>query len=137
MATNKKSLTIGHLARAAGVNIETVRYYQRLVLIQEPPKPLEGYRQYPADTVDRIKFIKRAQQLGFSLKEIAELLDLGNGHCTDVRVRAEKKRAHIDQQINDLKKLRKTLDNMIKACQTDNDMAHCPIVEALSGQPSQ
>jgi len=136
MATNKKTLTIGRLARAAGVNIETVRYYQRVALIQEPPRPLEGYRQYPADTVDRLKFIKRAQQLGFSLKEIAELLELGNGHCMDVRARAEKKRAHIDQQINDLKKLRKTLDNLIKACQTDNDKAHCPIVETLSGKSS-
>ncbi|NOZ37605.1 MAG: Hg(II)-responsive transcriptional regulator [Gammaproteobacteria bacterium] len=136
MTINKKTLTIGLLARAADVNIETVRYYQRVALIQEPAKPLEGYRHYPADTVDRLKFIKRAQQLGFSLKEIAELLELGNGHCMDVRVRAEKKRAHIDQQINDLKKLRKTLDNLINACQTDNDMTHCPIVEALSGQSS-
>ncbi len=136
MGINKKTLTIGHLARAAGVNIETVRYYQRVALIQEPPKPLEGYRHYPADTVDRIKFIKRAQQLGFSLKEIAELLELGNKRCMDVRTRAEEKRAHIDQQINDLKKLRKTLDDLIKACQTDNDTAHCPIVETLSGQSS-
>ncbi len=136
MTVNKKTLTIGLLARAADVNIETVRYYQRVALIQEPVKPLEGYRHYPADTVDRLKFIKRAQQLGFSLKEIGELLELGNGRCMDVRVRAEKKRAHIDQQINDLKKLRKTLNNLINACQTDNNMAHCPIVEALSGQSS-
>ena len=133
MAVNKKTLTIGQLARAAGVNIETVRYYQRVALIQEPVKPLEGYRHYPANTVERLKFIKRAQQLGFSLKEIVELLELGNGHCMDVRARAEKKRNHIDQQIKDLEKLRKTLDNLIKACQTDNDMAHCPIVETLSG----
>ncbi len=136
MAVNKKTLTIGQLARAAGVNIETVRYYQRVALIQEPAKPRQGYRHYPADTIDRLKFIKRAQRLGFSLKEIAELLELGNGHCTDVRARAEKKRAHIDRQINDLKELRKTLDNLIQACQADKSRAHCPIVEALSGQSS-
>ncbi len=136
MTAHKKMLTIGYLARAAGVNIETVRYYQRVGLIQEPPKPAEGYRHYPADAVDRIRFIKRAQQLGFSLKEIAELLELGTGHCLDVRARAEKKRARIEQQISDLKKLQKTLDNLITACQTDNDSAHCPIIETLSGQSS-
>lgn len=134
MTVNKKTLTIGYLARAAGVNIETVRYYQRVALIQKPAKPAEGYRHYPADTVNRIKFIKRAQQLGFSLKEIAEILALGNGHCMDVRARAEKKRTRIEQQISDLKKLRTTLDNLINACQTDNDTTHCPIVEALSGK---
>lgn len=136
MSTSKKMLTIGHLARAAGVNVETVRYYQRVALIQEPPKPREGYRYYPAETVDRLKFIKRAQQLGFSLKEITELLELGDGHCADVRVRAEEKRAHIDQQIKDLKNLRKTLDTLIKTCQTDNDTVHCPIVETLAGKRS-
>lgn len=127
-------LTIGHLARAAGVNVETVRYYQRVALIQEPPKPLEGYRYYPSEAIDRLKFIKRAQQLGFSLKEIAELLELGDGNCTDVRTRAEEKRAQIDQQISDLKNLRETLNTLIRTCQTDNNPAHCPIVENLSGK---
>lgn len=127
-------LTIGHLARAAGVNVETVRYYQRVALIQEPPKPLEGYRYYPSEAIDRLKFIKRAQQLGFSLKEIAELLELGDGNCKDVRARAEEKRAQINQQISDLKNLRETLDTLIRTCQTDKDPAHCPIVENLSGK---
>ncbi len=128
-----KPLTIGKIARAAGVNVETVRYYQRIGIIAEPPKPVEGYRVYPADTVDRICFIKRAQQLGFSLQEIAELLELGDGHCHDVQLRAEEKRDLIDQQINDLKNLRNTLDKLIRACQSDNDTAHCPIVETLTG----
>jgi len=131
-----KPLTIGYLARAAEVNVETVRYYQRVGLIQEPQRPQAGYRVYPPEAVDRLKFIKRAQQLGFSLKEITELLELGDGHCADVRVRAEEKRAHIDQQIKDLKNLRKTLDILIKACQTDNDTVHCPIVETLAGKRS-
>ena len=68
-----KPLTIGQLARSAGVNVETVRYYQRIGLIGEPPKPRQGYRSYPPATADRIRFIKRAQGLGFSLKEIALL----------------------------------------------------------------
>lgn len=129
-----KSLTIGHLARKVGVNIETVRYYQRVSLIQEPQKPPTGYRVYPPETVDRIKFIKRAQTLGFSLQEIAELLDLGDGHCADVRVRAEEKRAHIDRQITDLKNLRTTLGDLIKTCRAGSGQAHCPIVENLTGK---
>ena len=127
-----KPLTIGHLARAASVNIETVRYYQRIGLIQEPQKPLSGYRIYPSETVDRIRFIKSAQPLGFSLQEISELLDLGGGHCADVRQRAEQKRTHIDQQINELQNLRTTLDKLIQSCQADADSVKCPIIESLT-----
>lgn len=126
-----KPLTIGFLARAADVNVETIRYYQRFGIIDEPAKPFEGYRVYPTEMVDRLRFIKRAKQLGFSLKEIAELLDLGEGHCEDIRVRAETKRAHVENQIKDLKKLKKTLDTLIKSCRSDMGAAHCPIVETL------
>ncbi len=132
-----KALTIGYLARMAGVNIETVRYYQRTGLIDEPPKPSSGYRIYPLQTVGRIKFIKRAQGLGFSLKEINELLELGDGHCADVRVKAEEKRAHIEQQIIELTKLRNTLDTLINSCQNTDDSVHCPIVETLAGQGTE
>ena len=104
------TLTIGRLARAAGVNVETVRYYQRLGLVGEPAKPESGFRHYPADTLDRIVFIKRAQQLGFRLEEIRELLELGDGHCADVRNRAEEKRGQIEAQIRDLRAMRATLD---------------------------
>jgi len=127
-----KSLTIGRLAEQSGVNVETVRYYQRLSIIKEPVKPLEGYRIYPAETINRIKFIKRAQQLGFSLKEIAELLELGDGHCSDVMQRAEEKRIHIQQQIKDLQNLQETLDQLIDSCRFDNDSSHCPIIETLT-----
>jgi len=126
-----KPLTIGFLARAAEVNIETVRYYQRFGIIDEPPKPFDGYRVYPSEAIDRLRFIKRAKQLGFSLKEIAELLDLGDGHCEDIRLRAEEKRTQVEEQINDLKKLKMTLDTLINSCQSDNGTAHCPIVETL------
>jgi len=128
-----RPLTIGFLADAAEVNIETVRYYQRVGLIQKPQKPVTGYRIYSSETVDRIKFIKRAQALGFNLEEIADLLALGEGHCADVRLRAEQKKAHIGEQIRDLRKLQRTLDKLIKSCQSDNN-AHCPIVETLAGK---
>ncbi|GBE07535.1 mercuric resistance operon regulatory protein [bacterium BMS3Bbin11] len=129
-----KPLTIGHIAQNAGVNVETIRYYQRIGILIEPAKPVEGYRIYPSDTVDRIRFIKRAQQLGFSLQEITELLELGDGHCDDVRHRAEEKRTIIDQQIKDLQNLQETLDTLIQACQCDGDTSHCPIVETLAGK---
>lgn len=129
-----KPLTIGQIAHTAGVNVETIRYYQRVGILIEPAKPGEGYRIYPSDTVDRIRFIKRAQQLGFSLQEISELLELGDGHCDDVRHRAEEKRTIIDQQIKDLQNLQETLDTLIQACQCDGDTSHCPIVETLAGK---
>lgn len=129
-----KRLTIGHLARAAEVNIETIRYYQRVGIITEPRKPATGYREYPVATIDRIRFIKRAQQLGFSLREITELLELGEGRCADVRLRAQQKQAQIDQQIKDLKKLRKTLAGLIQSCQSERATAHCPIVAALASK---
>lgn len=131
-ATSNKSFTIGILAKAAEVNIETIRYYQRVGLITEPVKPLQGYRTYPSVTLNRIKFIKRAQQLGFSLAEIAELLELGEGSCNDVRQRAEEKKAHIEQQIHDLKNLRNTLTELISSCQSNSDTHHCAIVETLT-----
>lgn len=126
-----KTLTIGRLARAADVNIETIRYYQRVNLITEPAKPQSGYRQYDVAIINRIHFIKRAQKLGFSLKEIADLLEMGDGHCADIRKRAEEKRDVINKQIEDLINLRKTLDTLIHSCDTTGD-THCPIVETLS-----
>lgn len=127
-----KPLTIGFLAKAAEVNIETIRYYQRIGLISEPEKPSQGYRVYPQETLKRIKFIKRAQQLGFSLQEIEDLLLLGEGNCNDVRLQAEQKRTQIDNQINDLQKLRDTLSNLIDACHSNSDESHCAIVETLT-----
>ncbi len=132
MPTN--TLTIGRLAREAGVNSETVRYYQRVGLIREPLKPVQGFRHYPIETVTRIRFIKRAQSLGFQLKEIAELLELSDGQCSNVRLRAEQKRAQIDTQIKDLKAMQQTLDVLIRSCRAGRTDAPCPIVESLVGK---
>jgi MerR family mercuric resistance operon transcriptional regulator len=127
-----ETLTIGRLARAAGVNVETIRYYQRVGLIEEPSKPAEGFRRYPPEAWARIVFIKRAQRLGFNLDEIRELLELGDGHCADVRSRAEEKRAQIEAQIGDLTAMRDTLNELIRACLAGSEDAHCPIVESLA-----
>jgi len=123
--------TIGALARAAGVHVETVRYYQRVGLIAEPPRPPGGVRHYAPEIVERIRFIKRAQRLGFTLHEIAELLDLGDGRCADVRRRAEARRDQITVQIGDLQAMRDALEGLIRACRTDR-RRHCPIVQSLS-----
>ncbi len=127
-------LTIGKLANQAGVTIETIRYYQRKGLLQEPEKPVSGYRQYPGDTINRIRFIKRAQQTGFTLKEISELLLLDSGHCEDVMKMAKQKRIQIDEQIKDLTALRNVLDNLVKGCQIGSATDHCSIIDSFSNQ---
>ena len=130
-------MTIGRLATAAGVNVETIRYYQRIGLINEPQKPQQGFRQYSDESLGQIKFIKRAKQLGFSLNEIADLLELDGGHCRDVRIRAEKKRDKIEKQIKDLQAMLGTLNQLIHACRhTGKSKQRCPIVETLSEHDS-
>jgi len=129
------SLTIGKLAQSANINVETVRYYQRVGLIKEPSKPPTGYRQYPVTYIARIHFVKRAQQLGFTLKEIAELLSLGDGHCDDVRALAEQKHARIEEQIKDLNAMRDVLDRLIESCLKEHTVEHCSLIDALSDEP--
>ena len=126
------ALTIGRLASEAGVSVETVRYYQRLGLIAEPEKPREGYRVYPGETLTRLSFIKRAQQLGFTLGEIAELLEMDQGSCEDMRSRAEEKRMQVDAQIRDLTALRDTLDTLIRRCNSGDSAPGCPIIDSLT-----
>ena len=125
-------LTIGKLAKQSGVTIETIRYYQRKGLLTEPEKPASGYREYPVDTIARIHFIKRAQQSGFNLKEVSELLTLDSGHCADVRKIAEHKLQQIDEQIKNLMALRHVLDSLVKGCQADPSAEHCSLIDALS-----
>ena len=128
--------TIGRLATAAGVNVETVRYYQKIGLIKEPLKPQQGFRKYLDKELEQIRFIKRAQKLGFSLQEIADLFELGDGHCRDVRIRAEEKSEKIGKQIRDLQALQNTLTHLISACNAGKGSQKCPIVETLFAQDS-
>ena len=127
-------LTIGKLAQQANVTIETIRYYQRKGLLDEPEKPATGYRQYPSQAISRLRFIKRAQQAGFTLKEILELLSLDNEHCEEVQKIAEQKLLQIDQQLNDLTALRNALNNLVKGCQHEQSTQHCSLIDALSNQ---
>lgn len=128
-----KALTIGKLALAANVNVETIRYYQRIGLIKEPPKPVQGYRQYPADDIARVHFIRRAQQLGFTLKEIRDLLDLGDGHCQEVQALSRVKIKNIEERLRDLQSMRGALMNILSQCEaTGNNDIHCALVETLS-----
>jgi MerR family mercuric resistance operon transcriptional regulator len=125
-------LTIGKLAKQTEVTIETIRHYQRVGLLTEPAKPDGGYRVYLADAIAQIRFIKRAQQAGFTLKEIATLLSLDGPHCADVRQLAEQKCQQIDGQIRDLTALRQVLGNLVNDCQQTAPAAHCAILEAFS-----
>lgn len=126
-----QEMTIGQLAGAAGVNVETIRYYQRIKLITEPKKPLQGYRKYTRVILEQILFIKRAQQLGFNLQEIADLLELGDGYCNDVRIQAEKKLNKIEKQIKDLLTLQTSLNQLINSCYSGKSNQKCPIVQTL------
>jgi len=133
MQNRDESLTIGILAKRADVNVETVRYYQRIGLLQEPPKPTQGYRRYPLHEISRIHFIKRAQELGFSLKEIAELLELNDGNCSAARHMAEQKRELVSARLNDLQRIHATLSMMIDACiQSEAEGESCALIDSLS-----
>ncbi len=124
-------LTIGRVARRAGVNRETIRYYQRRGLIAEPARPAAGFRHYPEETVARVRFIKRAQGLGFSLREIGELLDLGERNCEAVRALAERKYREIDRRMADLAAMKAALQRLTADCANGDLQTPCPIVRAL------
>lgn len=127
-----KALTIGKLAVAAEVNVETIRYYQHLGLIQEPRKPLQGFRQYPLDDIARVRFIRRAQQVGFTLKEIRELLDLGDAHCQEVQQLARLKIKNIEERLQDLQSMRNALIDLLSQCEaTGAKDIHCFLIETL------
>lgn len=130
------SLRTAEVARLAGVNIETLRFYERKGILAEPPRRASGYRQYPPETVERVRFIKRAQDLGFSLKEIQELLDLRQltrAKSGRVRQVVEVKLDEIDHKIRDLEAMKQSLTELLSACDGRGSIASCPIIESLSG----
>ena len=130
-------MRIGQLAKEAGVGVETVRFYEQKGLMPQPPKPeTGGYRDYPAESVHRIRFIRSAQQLGFSLGEIDELLELEAGNdtrCVDVRKRAEVKLEDVSIKIDNLKSIRKALEMLINACPGKGSVRKCSILGAING----
>jgi MerR family mercuric resistance operon transcriptional regulator len=124
-------LTIGKLAEQAGVNVETIRYYQRRGLLDEPKKPLDGYRRYSSDTTKRVRFIKRAQGLGFTLEEVTGLLRLdAAGACAETRELAAHKLALIDKKLAELGAMRKGLAGLMAKC-GKNQNRSCPIIQVL------
>src|SRR5437867_3693962 len=131
------ALRTGELARRGGVNLETIRYYERRGLLAKPPRTLAGYRTFDAEAVRRLRFIKQAQALGFSLKEVRELLALrldARTSCADVRSRAETKLADIEAKIKMLRAMKNALGKIVAACSGRGPISACPILDALDGR---
>lgn len=130
-------IKIGGLAERTGVHLETIRYYQRLGLIPTPDRNYGSVRRYGEDAVNRLRFIKRAQSLGFSLEEVKLLLELSVGeHCAETRTFAEQKRRLVEKKIADLRGIQSALDRLIRACGTGKKGRGCPIIESLSADVS-
>lgn len=129
------AMTIAKAARKAGVGVETIRFYERKGLIDQPPKPkVGGFRAYPVETVERIRFIRQAQELGFSLREILELLSLRadpETDCADVRERAEAKLREVGRKIAGLRSMDRALRTLIAGCPGRGAVDTCTIMEAL------
>ena len=127
-------ITISKAAARAGVGIETVRYYQRRGLIEEPGKPVEGYRVYPEQTIALIRFIKRAQELGFTLKEVKVLVELGEEKCLETRDMAGLKLELVQNKIHDLQLIEHNLKDLIHHCDIRREDEACPIYYSISQQ---
>ncbi len=132
-----QSLRIGEVARLANVNVQTLRFYERKGLLPPPPRRVSGYREYAPGTVEIVKFIHRAKELGFALREIKELLDLRKvprSTCGDVVVVAQRKIKEIDAKIHDLRAMRTALSKLLQECPGDAPITQCPIIESLVGE---
>lgn len=133
--TGPRGLTISRLAQRCGVHIETIRYYQRRGLLEEPARPAVGYRRYSEETVRRLHFIRHAQELGFTLREIEELLELGSHACEETMRLAAHKIEDIDTRIAGLSSMRQTLTDLVRHCH-DGPSDVCAIYSRLAAAPS-
>lgn len=132
------TLRTAEVAEQAGVNVETLRFYERKGILREPPRRPSGYREYPPETVERVRFIKRAQELGFSLREVQDLLELretSRAKAGRVRKVAEARLEEIEHKIRDLEAMKQSLTELLCACDGRKTIASCPIIESLSGCP--
>ncbi len=132
-----KTFTIGEVARQAEVGVETVRYYEREGLLEQAARKASGYRQFDDAVVSRLRFIKRAKELGFTLKEIKELLELKltpGSKCVQVKQRAEAKVLDIEQKIRTLQRMKKGLKKLTASCSGQGTLSECPILEALEDE---
>lgn len=133
------SMTIGALAQAAGVKVPTVRYYERRGIIPRPPRTSSGYRRYDQGILDRIRFIRRAQELGFTLDEIGDLLALrvdDRRACRMVEAAARAKLDDVEAKIRDLQRIRNALTRLVRSCQDNRPTSECPILAALEQRAS-
>lgn len=129
-----KAITIGNVAKQAGIGIETIRFYERTGLLDEPPRNSSGYRQYQPETIVKLRFIKKAKQLGFTLKEIEELMALRHKHdarCSDIKAQANEKISNIEERIRDLSKMKEALLALTCQCNDNEPVSECPILTAL------
>ncbi len=129
-----KNLTRGQLAKKAEVNPETVRYYEKMGLLPKAQRTESGYRLFSEEDVKRIKFIKRAKELGFTLKEIKELLELRfetQGECQEVRKLAEEKLIDVEKKIQDLEKIKEILQDLVNQCPNEGSILQCPIITSI------
>lgn len=124
-------MRIGQLAKAAEVNIETIRFYERKGLIEQPVKPATGYRDYSNKILERILFIKRAKNLGFTLDEIANLLSMESAQCNEIQEMASSKLADVRAKLADLKRMEAVLNDLLIRCQSNPKKSGCPIIETL------
>lgn len=132
MPTILENLTIGVFAKAAGVNVETIRFYQRKGLLPEPDKPYGSIRRYGDADVTRVRFVKSAQRLGFSLDEIAELLRLDDGtHCDEASSLAERKLKDVREKLKDLVRMEAALSGLVCACHAAKGDVSCPLIASL------
>jgi MerR family mercuric resistance operon transcriptional regulator len=128
----KTGATIGALAETAGVNVETIRFYQRKGLMPEPEKPYGGIRRYGAADLARVRFIKSAQRLGFSLDEIGELLKLEDGaRCSEARQLAERKLVDVRRKLGDLQRIESVLAELVARCSALRGRVNCPLIASL------
>ena len=136
MKTPSDGFSIGHLAEAAGVSVETIRFYQRKRLLPEPQRPRGSIRRYADDDLARVRFIKSAQRLGFSLDEVSELLKLEDGaHCDEARSLAERKLEDVRVRLADLRSIESVLSQLVARCGATRGAVTCPLIASLQGTP--
>jgi len=124
-------MRIGQVAKVAKINIETIRFYERKGLIEQPLKPIAGYRNYSNKILERLLFIRRAKNLGFTLEEISNLLSMESARCNEIQDIAIAKLADVRSKLTDLKRMESVLNSLVISCQTNPKKSGCPIIETL------
>jgi MerR family mercuric resistance operon transcriptional regulator len=135
MDQGRSDLTIGEFAALAGEGVETIRFYQRKGILSEPARPAGSIRRYGSADVDRLRFIRAAQSLGFSLDEVAELLTLEDGaHCREASSLAEVKLVEIRKKLADLSRIESVLSSLVQACRVGRGEVSCPLIASFHAQ---